>query len=204
MLTYFDTVVWPVAVIIIALLFRRPLVRFLDRVKNIKATGVEVIAGEQDTSKSEVGPSAADEFARLFDNQLLIEREDAIRAEMAGIAGGDQTQKEKFLIRIIAAQGIRQQFEATYQNIWGSQLTALQIANTTLDGVQLGTFETIYNQAVAQNKDWYANYSFERWLAYMENQFLSIRKDDKIYITLTGREFLKYIIHQGYTPYKYG
>ena len=32
---------------------------------------------------------------------------------------------------------------------------------------------------------------------------LVIRKDDKIYINLDGREFLKYIIHQGYTMYKY-
>ena len=204
MLNYFETVVWPIAIIIIALLFRRPLVRFLDRVKNIKTTGVEVAAGEQDTAKFEVGPSATDEFARLFDNQLLVEREDQIRTELVRIVGADQTQKEKLLIRIIAAQAICQQFEATYQSIWGSQLTALQIANTTLDGVQSRTFETLYNQAVAQHKDWYANYSFERWLAYMESQFLSIRKDDKIYITLTGREFLKYIIHQGYSLYKYG
>lgn len=204
MLNYFEAAVWPIAVIIIAWLFRRPLVRFLDRVRNIKTTGVEVAAGEQDTAKTELGPSVADEFARLFDNQLLIEREDTIRTELARIVGADETQKEKFLIRVIAAQAIRQQFEATYQSIWGSQLTALQIANTTLDGVQLRTFETLYNQAVSQYKDLYTNYSFERWLAFMESQILSLRKDDKIYITLTGREFLKYIIHQGYTLYKHG
>ena len=50
----------------------------------------------------------------------------------------------------------------------------------------------------------YANYSFEQWLVYMESQMLVTRKDDKVYITLDGREFLKYLIHQGYTLYKYG
>ena len=204
MLNYFEAAIWPIAVIIIAWLFRRPLVRFLDRVRNIKATGVEVAVGEQDTSQTQLGPSAADDFARTFDNQLLIEREDTIRTELARIVGKDETQKEKFLIRIIAAQAIRQQFEATYQSIWGSQLTALQIANTTLDGVQLRTFETLYNQAVSQYKELYVNYSFERWLGFMKSHLLCVSNDDKIHITLTGREFLKYIIHEGYTLYKHG
>ena len=204
MQNFFEAVVWPVAFIIIALLFRGPLVRFLDRVRNIKTNGVEVAAGGQDTEQSEIGPTAADEFARLFDNQLLIEREDAISAELAPMVGTDQTKREKLLIRIIATQAIRQQFETTYKIIWGSQLTALEIANTAPDGVQKKTFETLYNQASARHKELYANYSFERWLAFMENQFLSFSKDDSIYITLTGREFLKYIIHQGYTLYKFG
>ena len=115
----------------------------------------------------------------------------------------DQTQKEKFLLRIIAAQAIVQQFESTYRAIWGSQLNALEITNATPGGVQLGVFETLYNQAAARDKAQYANYSFKQWLAYMESQLLVIRKDDKIYINLDGREFLKYIIHQGYTMYKY-
>ena len=188
------------------LLFRKPIVRFIDRAKKIGTTGIEAAgAGDQDTAKSEVGPSAADEFARLFDNQFLIEREDSIRTDLVRIvAGADQAQKEKILLRIIAAQAIRQQFETTYQSIWGSQLNALAITNTTPGSVQLVVFKTLYNQAEAQHKEWYTNYSFEQWLQYMEIQLLIIKKDDKISITLTGREFLKYIIHQGYALYKDG
>ena len=204
-----EVFVWPGTVIVIAviamLLFRKSFERFLDRVKKIGKTGIYAAVGAQETAKSEVGPSAADELARLFDNQLLVQREDLIRTELVRIVGADQTQKEKFLLRIIAAQTLVQQFETTYRIIWGSQLNALEITNTTPDGVPLGFIETLYNQATARDdKELYANYSFEQWLAYMESQLLSIRKDDKIYITLTGREFLKYIIHQGYTLYKDG
>ena len=123
------------------LIFRKPLERFLDRAKKIATTGIETTAGEQGTATPEVGPSAADEFARLFDNQLLIEREDWLRTELVRIVGVDQTQKEKILLRIIAAQAIVQQFETTYQTIWGSQLNALEITNATPDGVQLQVFE---------------------------------------------------------------
>ena len=199
---------WPIAcsvsVVIAMLIFRKPLGRFLDRAKKIGTTGIEAATGAQDTARSEVGPSAAaDEFTRLFDNQLLVKREDWIRTELVRTVGTDQTQKEKFLLRIIAAQAIVQQFESTYRTIWGSQLNALEITNATPSGVQLGVFETLYNQAAARDKAQYANYSFKQWLAYMESQLLVIRKDDKIYINLDGREFLKYIIHQGYTMYKY-
>ena len=38
----------------------------------------------------------------------------------------------------------------------------------------------------------------------MERESLSIRKDDKIFITLEGKAFLKYIIHRGYPLYKFG
>ena len=197
---------WPLAVIVIAamLLFRKPIARFLDRVKKIGKTGIYADVGAQETAKSEVGPSAADELARLFDNQLLVQRENRIRTELVRI-GGDQTQKEKFLLRMIAAQTLVQEFETTYRTIWGSQLNALETTNMTPGGVPLGFIETLYNQAAARDdKKLYANYSFEQWLEYIERQSLSIRKDDKIYITLTGREFLKYIMHQGYTLYKFG
>ena len=203
-----ETFAWPITVIVIAvvamLIFRNPLERFLDRARKIGTTGIDTTTSEQDTAKSEVGPSAADEFARLFDNQLLVQREQWIRTELVRIVGEDHTQKEKILLRIIAAQAIVQQFETTYRTIWGSQLNALEITNATPDGVHLQVFETLFNQAAARDKSLYANYSFEQWLLYMESQLLVTRKDDKVYITLDGREFLKYLIHQGYTLYKYG
>ena len=197
---------WPLAVtaisVIAMLLFRKPISRFLDRANKIGTTGIEATTGEQDTAKSEAGPSAADELTHLFHKQFLAEREASILTELEHIVGAKPTQKEKSLIQIIAAQVIIHQFEATYRDIYGSQLTALDITNTTPSGVPLGVFETLYNQAAAQHKDRYANYSFEQWLEWL-SQLLIIR-DDKIYITLAGKEFLKYLTHRGYTLFKYG
>ena len=203
-----ETFAWPIAVIVIAvvamLIFRKPLERLLDRIKKIGTTGIDTTASEQTTAKSEVGPSAADEFAKLFDNQLLVQREKSIRAALTPTVGPDYTSQEETLLRIIAAQAIKLQFEMTYRSIFGSQLNALQTVNPSPDGVELQIFETLYNQAAELNKAMYADYSFEQWLEYMEHQSLVIRKDDKVCITLDGREFLQYLIHQGYTLYKYG
>ena len=198
---------WPLAVTVIAfgamLIFWKPTARFLDRVKKIGMTGIEAAgAGAQDTSKSEVGPSVANDLARQHDDPLLVEREDSIRTELG--LGADHTQKETKLLGIIAAHSIALQFEKTYQNIFGSQLNALVIINAAPGGVQFGDIEDLYNQAAAQHNAFYETYNGEQWLAYMERESLSIRKDDRIHITLEGTAFLKYIIHRGYTLYKFG
>ena len=193
------------AVIVIAvftlLLFRKPLSSFLYRANKIEKTGIEATTGAQDTSKSEVGPSVSND-AREPDDPILVEREDSIRTELG--LGTDPTPKEENLLKSLASCSIALQFEKTYQAIYGSQLHALGIINTAPGGVQFGAIENIYNQAAAQNKEWYEDYSFEQWLTYMERESLSIRTDDKILITFAGRAFLKYMIHRGYTPYKPG
>ena len=197
---------WPGAVTIIVcfamLLFRKSIRSFLARTYKIRTSGFEVAAGAQDTSKSEVGPSVANDLARQHDDPLLVEREDSIRTELG--LGADHTQKETKLLGIIAAHSIALQFEKTYQNIFGSQLNALVIINAAPGGVQFGDIEDLYNQAAAQHKAFYETYNGEQWLAYMERESLSIRKDDRIHITLEGTAFLKYIIHRGYTLYKFG
>ena len=198
---------WPLAVTVIAfgamLIFWKPTARFLDRVKKIGMTGIEAAgAGAQDTSKSEVGPSVANDLARQHDDPLLVKREDSIRTELG--LGADHTPKETKLFGMIAAQAIALQFENTYRTIFGSQLNALVIINAAPGGVQFGDIEDLYNQAAAQHKAFYETYNGEQWLAYMERESLSIRKDDRIHITLEGTAFLKYIIHRGYTLYKSG
>ena len=200
-------VAWPGAVIIIVcfalLLFQKSLTRLIDRVRDIRAPGFHANAGAQDTSKSEVGPSISNEFARQHDDPILVKRKDSICTELG--LGADRTQRENNLLGIIAAQSIALQFEKTYQSIFGSQLSALVIINSAAGGgVQFRDIEHLYSQAAAQHKEFYATYSSEQWLAYMERESLSIRKDDKIIITLEGTAFLKYIIHRGYTLYKFG
>ena len=202
----FGAVSWPVAAIIITcfalLLFRKSIARLIDRVKDIRAPGFRANAGVQDTSSPEVGPSVSNEFARQHDDPLLVKRKNSICTELG--LGQDHTQKENNLLGIIAAHSIALQFEKTYQSIFGSQLSALVIINSTAGGVQFGDIEPLYIQAAAQHKEFYATYSSEQWLTYIERESLIIGKDGKIIITLEGTAFLKYIIHRGYTLYKFG
>ena len=167
---------WPDAVIVISvtamIIFWKPLSSFLYRANKIGTTGIEATTGAQDTSKSEVGPSIAND-ARQSDDPILVEREKSFCTELG--LGADPTPKEKNLLGSLAAHSIALQFEKIYQAIYGSQLHALGIINTAPGGVQFGAIEHIYNQTAAQDKERYADYSFEQWLTYIERESLSIK-----------------------------
>ena len=199
---------WPVAALILGLaamaVFRQPLSRLLDRTRKITKTGLEADAQPQD-GKLEIGPSATEELQRLFDNALLVQRESQIRTELERVAFKDQTEREKFLIRILAAAAIIQQFERTYSLIWGSQLSALQFLNTRgVAGTDSVEVRLWYSQAAGREAELYEAYSFDQWLGFLQLHQLVARNGDVVAITLEGREFLKYLLHQGYPLYKAG
>jgi hypothetical protein len=60
--------------------------------------------------------------------------------------------------------------------------------------------KTYYDNAARQYPERYANYSFEQWLSYMKGQILILEHPgDTVEITVRGRDFLKYMVHCGYS-----
>src|SRR5438445_6057800 len=101
------------------------LIRLLDRTRKITKSGIETSAPDQELIKL----SAAEELRRLFDTALLVQRENVIRGELERLAFRELTERERFLIRFLAAAAIIQQFECAYSFIRGSQLIVLQALN---------------------------------------------------------------------------
>ena len=203
-----DFLTWPIVSLVLGLVvifvFRQPISRFLDRARRITKSGIEADPTPQD-ARVEVRPSAAEELQRFFDNALLVQRETRIRAELEHLAFRDMNERERFLVRLLAANSIIQAFEQTYSAIWGSQIGVLQFLNSGgPDGVQSALLQPWYDQAAARHSDVFTNYTFDQWLGFLETQQLILRKETAVLITLEGREFLKYLVHQGYSLYKAG
>ena len=204
-----DLIAWPPAILILGItamfLFRQPLSRLIDRTRKIGKEGLDASPQHQEVKMPELKPPASDELQRLFDNALLVQRESVISAELERLSFRDMTEREKFLIRLLAAAAITQQFEQTYSQIWGSQISALQFLNSL--GASGGN-ETVlriwYDQAAARDPQVYQNYSFDQWLNFMVSWQLILRNNQVAVITIEGREFLKYLLHRGYTLYKAG
>ena len=199
---------WPVVGLVLGLvaifIFRQPVTRLLDRTRRIGKTGLE--AGDQPKELSQpVGASAAEDLRRLFDNALLIQREEMIRRELAQLTFRDTTEREAFLVRVLAAASIVQSFEQIYRSIWGSQIGALQFLNSAnLGGVDPNQVRPWYDQAAGRDPELYGSYSFEQWLGFLRSQALIVASEAGVTISLEGREFLKYVLHQGYPMYKWG
>ncbi len=197
---------WPVVVLILGIVsivvFRQPLTRFLDRAEKIGKGGIQAVTGGQ-ASGVEVKPSPADELLKAFDNALLVEREKFILAELERLHISPGSDRERVLIRLLASLSLVQSFERTYTLIWGSQITALQFLNSA-GAVPAQFLRPWYDQAAAREPEVYDGYTFDQWLGFLQASFLILLSGENVSISLEGREFLKYLLHQGYTLYKRG
>ena len=200
--------VWPAVVLILGLvalfIFKKPLERLIDRTQKVSKSDLET--GQAIQRASEQTPvSKANELLKEFDNALLVKREAEIREWLDKAQfppGGD---RERVLIRHLAGLTVIMIFEKIYFQIWGSQIAVLQFLNSSgPTGVQPDFLRPWFEQAAAREPEAYTGDTLERWLSFLESFFLITRAGNNVVITLEGREFLKYIIHQRYTLYKRG
>ena len=180
---------------------------FISRITSIGAGGVKANPPPSpDVVNQEVKdlsrPNAGDELMGLLDNQALQNSMNWIRETV--LPGVVPAERENVLVRHLAAAWMILAFEATYNTIWGSQLFALQALNESR-GLSRDAMIVWYQYGVTMSPERFANYPFDTWLGWMHGMFLvETRPDGLIYITLTGNEFLQYIIRNKYSIHKEG
>jgi hypothetical protein len=199
---------WPATLAIIAIFFmvkfHRSIDLFLQRTTKIGigSSAVEATVPRQEPSPELKPSSTADDLLKLFDNALLVKREEEIRSELErrSIPSAD---RERVLIRFWAAVGLTAQFDRTYSLIWGSQLVALQLLNPLGDtGIEADFLRLTYEHAATQNPKIYETHNFDHWLGFMVLSELVRLEGKKVFIRVEGREFLRYIVERGYPIYK--
>jgi hypothetical protein len=198
--------IWPLVALLLGgwgiVWLRGPLGRLVDRLgitykgKRFQAqtaSEVQEVHGEQPPP-----PSVA---ASFFDPGLLgifrqeLEKELESKKVLPGPA------REREVLDFAAAAVIIGFFERTYLLIFGSQIAALQALNSAAGegGFPVDILKTWYELGVLKGPELYANYSFDQWLGFLESAQLVARlPDNKVTISINGRGFLKYLIHQGY------
>ena len=134
-----------------------------------------------------------EEFYATYDNQLLVECENGIRIESSKYKPGDD--RERFLTRCAATVILLGMFENTWMGIFRSQLLALHELNK--NPMKIESLMPFYASATEGNSALYSKYPFTSWLAFMKSTVLIREDGDMASITVRGREFLKYLLHQG-------
>jgi hypothetical protein len=204
-----DIIIWPLTVLIIAvfafLLFRRQFARLIDRTTSVSKSGI-VAANVTQESGAAPKPSNVTEFLKkTFDNALVVELEDTLTKQVDSLNPASDSERSKLLLKFLAANIIVRGFDSTYYRIYGSQILALQYLN---DGRGLAIPATdlkhFYDSAKNADPAFYGDYAFDGWLAFLESSVLIRRDGENVGITLRGKEFLKYLIDQGYTFLKRG
>jgi len=199
---------WPLVVFILGIItiitFKKSIERLIDRTQKVSKSGLETsqtiqIIGDKHTL------SKAEQLLKEFDNALIVKMEHEIVEwlEKAEVKSSDE--REKVLIRYLAGLTVTALFEKVYSLIYGSQIGVLQFLNSAgSKGVEINFIQPWFEQAAAREPEWYSGDTPDRWLSFLEVYQLITKTNTNIVITLEGREFLKYIIHQGYSLYKRG
>jgi hypothetical protein len=197
----YNFLVWPLVAAWGIFWFREPISRLIDRSAiKYERQGLHAATGpqEQREQKTEIVSVMATNF---FDPRLLaMYRKDIEHfLEQQKIEPGPTRERELF--DIAAAFVIVTSFERHYALIFGSQLAALQALNAASEtGYPIEVMKSWYDLGSFKAPETYKSFSFEEWLAFLENATLAMHPSpDRIGISVNGRSFLKFVVDQGYT-----
>jgi hypothetical protein len=227
MIQIIEVLRWPVVAIIAVLIFRPALNNLIHRITKATKEGIEATPeppSQQPTEKALVALNKAEatlginikdnitvsdgvtdeahqgltEFFKSFDNPLLLEQEGRIRDDLKAKMIESPDDKEKVLIKTLASTQLLLFAERILRIIWASQVELLHYINPRNDnGVDISEIKPFYEKAKNLYPSWYANYPIEGWLGFLLNYNLLTEKDSRYFITVAGREFLKYLIATG-------
>jgi len=187
---------WPGVVLIIALVailvFRGQLAALIGRTRKVWKGGLETFDAQPAQPTEE--KKGVEEFFRSFDNPLLVEAEALIIKDLKDRKIEAPADREKALVRALAASNIIQHFERVHGAIWASQLACLRYLNPRDKGADISEFIPLYDAAKADYPSWYENQPFERWFDFLRVFNLVIEQDSRVFITVAGQEFLKYLV----------
>ena len=134
-----------------------------------------------------------EDFYKTYDNSMLLETEELVRQEAKMYAPGND--REGFLIRNLASGAIMYIFDVVWYTVYKSQLLLLEKLNTQpLTTAQVRAY---YDEAAKANPGTYQKYSFDEWLEFLRVWYVVAQNGDTFAISVRGKEFLKYLVHQG-------
>jgi len=134
-------------------------------------------------------------FAHAYSGQLQDEIEQNVRAM---ICSRPDHERENFTVRFIATGLIAVIYERVWLTIYRSQVLALEALNQRV--LRREQVKEFYDVAALESPNVCAGYSFDQWLSYLKSEILVLDiPGDSLGITIRGKDFLKYMVHCGYT-----
>ena len=211
---------WPIAALILCLVFRKSLTSLIDRVDLFKGPGIEVSTPLISATKqldSEALPKTSDLTLPVPEQQPLglpdnIEEqrraaltyggeEEVLLLQMRAIQenleylrfplGSEET--ARVLIRHLAASQLLYKAEVLYRLIFGSQIALMRELNES--GAQAESFVRVfYDRAKAESPMFYSDYTFENWINFLLTQQAVAFESNRYGISKFGHQFLGWLV----------
>lgn len=198
--------IWPTTVLLMFIIFivsfYKPLRSFLERINSLKLPyGIESSI-KQDTINLKKSDTVADEILKVFDNQLMILQEQRIRTNISLDKIQTPDDKIKVLLKYLTGMTINALFEKVYYYIYGTQIQLLESINSKPEGELKSNLKIYFDKSI-EMQPMPDDSNYDSYLNFLKYYDLIELSDELIKITLTGREFLAFLIHTGKNKEKY-
>lgn len=170
----------------------------MDRIKGVKYGRAEIQTESPSQEPVDTTVSSTEKLMKALDNPILQEGEDLISETLrkAGVKEGPE--REKLLIRYLAATNLALALQRIDSVIWGSQIYILEHLNVSRSGVLKEEIKTAYyDDAVKKWPPTFTNYSYDNYLGFLKDSNLVHEQDGYLLITMLGVEFLQYLARIG-------
>jgi len=194
-----DVLIWPVVVIILVIfslfLFKPQIGKLIDRTKKVGKLGLETYEVQPSPPKEE--KKELMEFYRSFESPLIKDWETIVNEFLKSKKIETPDDREKALLRLSAQTAILFYFERVYGTIWASQIACLRYLNSKAIGMDISEIKPFYGLAKNNFPDNYQNYPIEMWIGFLKGFNLVKEENSRFFISVGGREFLKYLAEVG-------
>jgi hypothetical protein len=213
--------VWPLTILICAVLFRGQLKSFFESFanRNFEAgpTGVKATLPTQPSGKTEAlkdsapatiastpgatsvsvrnevrSTRAAENYMEPY-KKYISEIEDLARKNIDSTVNSNGKTKEDTLVYFYVDAYMNLHMERASRFVFGSQLTALSMACSSSDGVALSQIRSVYDASGAA-----AHITFDVWLSFLTTWSLLEFTNDLVKATAAGKCLIPYMQWRGY------
>ena len=199
-----EILVWPVAIIIIVLVFflvfRRAITAVIGNVKKVGKDGVTIDQPEPpQPDVRENGRDAVQELVnQVTRSEMLDEAKESIEQFLESQNLPTESNKVEVLVAHLATTQILLEFERIHLFIFGSQITLLKNLNSVAGvGRTKGFLQEFYEAIKTQFPTAFSNWTLDQYLQYLINQLLIRVDGDRFQITIKGVEFLIWMARFG-------
>lgn len=190
-----DAIWWPLAVVILVIvffiMFRPAISGLLARTTHVGKDGLQASPTGQTQERNSV-----EQIMEQFHSPLVAEWEEAITKDL-DVRKVPEAERARVLRRALAANIVMRDFDMLNSQIFRSQHTLLEILNVFTGPFDAAMVEPLYAAAFAEAPQIYENYPIDRWLGWLQANTLARQEHGGWFITVKGREFLKYLIANG-------
>lgn len=208
---FFSSIAWPLVAVSFLWIVREPLKELIRRIEEI-AVGKFVAKAAPSTKQREANEKSpvhtlrdkkvGERLEKALSSLSLETQQDlenVIKLSINYESLQSPEEKEGMLLTYAKLAFLVMTFNSIYYTIYGSQIKILQKLNSS-ESESKESLISYYNNSKSANPSFYANYSFEDYMNYLQTTKLIQRGPGNIFrITTLGIDFLKYLVDSAFT-----